>query len=150
MRTVFALRGKSNLGKSQTIRTVVEMLTAKYPDAAIEHDHTTRVDARVVLTIDGFKIGIESQGDAISGSLDLFVRIGCDLIICATRTRGTAVDAVKALEGFDVKWFEQPAKSKPHEQVLRSLIMARTLVERVEALIASTKPAPARTFSATA
>ncbi|HKY28772.1 MAG TPA: hypothetical protein VJM12_12605 [Pyrinomonadaceae bacterium] len=151
MRIVFALRGKSKLGKSPTIRTVVEMLTEKCPDASIEHNHTTKRDVRLVLTINNLKIGVESQGGPnLKESLDLFVRIGCDVIICATKTSGATVDAVNALQGFDVHWLEQREQSKPHEQVLRSLIMAREIVERVEELIGSPEPVPARSFSASA
>jgi hypothetical protein len=128
------------------------MLTANHPDAGIEHNHTTKVDTRVVLTINGRKIGIESQGDPhrgrlINGSLDLFVDTGCDVIVCATRTYGATVNAVNALQGFDIHWFEQPEKSQPYEQILRSLTMARQIVEKVEALI---QPAPARAMAATA
>ena len=156
MKNVFALRGPANRGKSQTIRTVVEMFTAKHPDVTIEHNYTTKADVRVVLTINGLKIGIESQGNPnsrlIKESLDLFVRTGCDVIICATRTSGATKDAVDALQsqGFDVHWLEQPSRSEPYEQVLRSLAMARTIVEKVEVLIGSTEPQPARSLSATA
>ena len=138
------------MGKSQTIRTVVEMLIEKHHDATVEHNHTTRVDVRLVLTINGLRIGIESQGKLVRESLDLFVKIGCDVIVCATRTSGATVNAVNALRGFNVHWLEQPAKSQPHEQVLRSLIMARKIVERVEALIASAEPVKALTRSASA
>ena len=146
MNYLFALRGKKNSGKSQTIRTAIEMLTDHYPDATIEHNHTTKKDIQTVLTINGWKIGIDSQG----GSLESFVNAGCDVIVCATRTSGPTVNAVKALRGFDVQWIEQPEQSQAHEQILRSIAMARQIVERVEALIGSVKAAPARTMSATA
>ena len=146
MKNLFALRGRKNIGKSQTIRTAVEMLTTNHPDATIEHNHTTKKDIQTVLTINGWKIGIDSQG----GSLESFVNAGCDVIVCATRTSGRTVDAVNALQGFQIQWIEQPEKSRAHEQILRSIAMARQIVERVEALIRSTKPAPARTMSATA
>jgi len=133
------------MGKSQTIRTVVELLTANHPDAKIEHNHTTKVDTRVVLTINGRKIGIESR--LINDGLDLFLNVGCDVIVCATRTSGKAVNAVNALRGFDIHWFEQPKKSQPYEQILRSLTMARQIVEEVEALI---QPALVRAMAATA
>jgi hypothetical protein len=153
LKNLFALRGKSNVGKSQTIRTVVELLTEKHPDARVEYNHTTKVDERVVLTINGLKIGIESQSNPsrwIKESLDLFVRIGCDVIICATRTRGAKVDAVNGLQGFEVQWLDQRERSQPYEQVLRSLAMARDIVERVEVLIGATAPAQVRSLSATA
>ena len=155
MKHVFALRGAAKRGKSQTIRTVVEMLIENHPDVTIEHNLTTKVDVRVVLTINGWKIGIESQSDPtrgrlINGSLDLFVNTGCDAIVCATRTSGATVDAVNALQGFDIHWLEQLEKSQPYEQILRSLSMARQIVAEVEAVIRSAKPAAVRTMSATA
>jgi len=154
LKKVFALRGKSNVGKSQTIRTIVEMLTATHPDAAIELNHATKVDIRVVLTINDLKIGIESQGTSKGRlhkeSLDSFVRIGCDVIICATRTRGATVDAVEALAGFDVNWVEKREQSQVNEQILRDIITARQIVEKVELLIESAEPTVARTLSATA
>jgi hypothetical protein len=150
LKNVFALRGKSKMGKSQTIRTVVEMLTEKHPDTSVEHNHTTKVDVRVVLTINGLKIGIESQSrpSEIKENLDFFVKIGCDVIVCATRTSGATVNAVNALQGFDVHWLEQQPKSQPHEQVLRSLIQAREIVEKIEALIAAPEPLKALSRSA--
>ena len=131
------------------------MLTAKHPEAKIEQNHTTKAEVRIVLTINGLKIGIESQGDPsgrlIRESLDLFVKTGCDLIICATRTSGATKNRVDALQsqGFDVHWLEQRPRSEPYEQVLRSLANAREIVEKAEVLLASTEPAR-RTLAATA
>lgn len=150
MKNVFALMGRSNRGKSQTIRTVVEMLTAKHPTATIEHNQTAKADVRAIVNINGLKIGVESQSapKGLRDSLDLFVRTGCDAIICATRTRGATVDAVSALHGFEVHWLEQQEKSKPNEQILRSLITARGIVEQVEVLIESAEKPPVRRLSA--
>jgi hypothetical protein len=145
LKNLFALRGASNMGKSQTIRTVVELLSANHPEATIEHDHTTKTDTRIVLTINGWKIGIESR--LINDSLRLFIDAGCDVIVCATRTSGATVNAVNALQRFDIRWFEQPKKSQPYEQILRSLAMARQIVAELEALI---QPALVRTMAATA
>jgi hypothetical protein len=144
LKKVFALKGRRNLGKSQTIRTVDELLRAKYPDAIVQHEHRTRVELRVVLSIDGVKIGVESTGGnsgSIQSSFDLFVSHGCDVIICATRTTGKTVNAVKAVPGYEVIWLEQRAQSAPFEQVLSNLAMARHIVEETEKSIASAKPA---------
>jgi hypothetical protein len=123
------------------------MLTDKHPNALIEHNHATKGDVRIVLLIEGVKIGVESQEDPKPG-LDLFLRIGCDVIICATRTRGAAVDAVNALQGFDLQWLEQEEQSQPNEQILRSLAMARQIVEKVEVLIGAAERVPARRLAA--
>jgi len=151
LKNAISLRGTSKTGKSQTIRTFVELLTAKYPDTISEHEHRTKTDIRVVLTVNRLKIGVESRGDRLSESLDLFVKSGCDVIICATRTKGRTNNAVSALQfqGFDVYWLEQPTRTQPHEQVLRSLSTAREIVEKVAVLITAAET-PARTLSATA
>jgi len=151
LKNAISLRGTSKTGKSQTIRTFVELLTAKYPDTISEHEHRTKTDIRVVLTVNRLQIGVESRGDRLIESLDLFVKSGCDVIICATRSRGRTNDAVSALQfqGFDLYWLEQPTRTQPHEQVLRSMSTAREIVEQVTVLITAAET-PARTRSATA
>ena len=137
MKKVLALKGRRNVGKSQTIRTADELLRAKYPGARVEHEHRTRTDLTVVLSINGVKIGVESTGE----SLDFIVNLGCEVIICATKTKGKTVNAVNALPGYEVVWLEQRTQSAPFEQVLSNLAMARHIVEETEKSIASAKPA---------
>ena len=143
MKKAIALKGKSKIGKSLTIRTVDELLRLKYPGAIVEHEHRTRVEIRVVLSINGVKIGVETTGEnikRINESFDLFVNLGCEVIICATRTTGKTVTAVNALPGYEV-WLEQRVHSNPMEQVLGNLAMARQIVEETEKSIAVSKPA---------
>jgi hypothetical protein len=145
LNTVIALKGRRKIGKTETIRTVDELLRAKYPVASIEHERRTRAELRVVLTVNGVKIGIESEDDPngrlIKESLSLFVSLGCEIIICATRTNGGTFTAVKALPGYEAVWLEQRAQSAPFEQVLSNLAMARRIVEETEKAIASVRPA---------
>lgn len=144
MKKAIALRGIQKIGKSQTIRTVDELLRNKNPSARVEHEYRTKVELRVVLTINGVKIGIESTGEnirRIKESFDLFLSLGCEVIICATRTTGNAVMAVNALPGYEVVWCEQRAQSDPIEQVFSNLAMARHIVEETEKVLASPKPA---------
>ena len=138
MKKVFALKGRRNIGKSQTIRTVDELLRAKYPGVSVEHEHRTRAELRVVLSLNGVKIGVESSTKA---GFDLFASLGCDVIICPTRTTGQTVNAVNALPGYEVIWLEQRPQSMPFEQVLSNLAMARHIVEETEKFIAAAKPA---------
>ena len=135
---VFALKGRRNVGKSQTIRTVDELLRAKYPDARVEDEHRTGTELRVVMTINGVKIGVESSTNV---SFDFFLSRGCDVIICPSRTKGQTVNAVNALPGYEVVWLEQPSQFVPFEQVLSNLAMARNIVEETEKSIAPAKPA---------
>jgi hypothetical protein len=140
LKKVLALKGRRNVGKSQTIRTVDELLRAKYPGASVEHEHRTRVELRVVLSINGVRIGVES-GARTQSSFDLFVSLGCDVIVCPTRTTGQTVNAVNALTGYEVVWLEQRPQCVPFEQVLSNLVMARHIVEETENSIALAKPA---------
>lgn len=139
MKKVIALKGRQRIGKSQTIRTVDELLRVKYPDVRVGHENRTRVDVTVVLGINGMNIGIDSHNDP--KSFDLLVRLGCEVIICATRTSGRMVTAVNALPGYEVVWLEQQPHSDPVERVLGNLAMARQIVEQTEESIASAKPA---------
>lgn len=141
MKRTIALKGGRNVGKSQTIRTVDELLRAKYPNAKVEREHRTKAELRVVLTINGVKIGVESTGERMRESFDLFVSLGCEIIICATRTKGKTVTAVNALPGYEVAWLEQQAQSDPIERIFSNLAMARHIVEEIEKSIASAKPA---------
>ena len=144
MKRAIALKGVREIGKSQTIRTVDELLRAKHPDASIEHEHRTRAELRVVLNINGVRIGIESTDENISRieeSFDLFVSRGCEVIICATRTTGKTVTAVKALPDYEVVWFEQRAQADPIERIFSKIEMARRIVEETETSIARAKPA---------
>ena len=144
MKKVLALRGIRNTGKSQTIRTVDELLREKLQTAIVGHEYRTRVELRVVLSINGMRIGIETTGENIEKmreSLDRFVSLGCDVIICGTRTKGNTVTLVETLPGYDVVWLEQRAQSDPIERIFCNLAMARQLVEEIENTLASSKPA---------
>jgi hypothetical protein len=139
---VIALWGRLNLGKSETIRKVYELLISKYKDAKTNEypkPILNRVDIRVVLTINGIKIGIESQGDPgrLPESLSLFVEVSCNIIICATRTRGHSVDAVNALEqnNYDIIWLEKEKDKPAPEWEQINLMMANKLVSEAEKII---------------
>jgi hypothetical protein len=142
MKRAIALKGRANSGKTYTISKVYELLKAKYP-AFKEEDFKITVDIRVILIINGFRIGIESQGDPdsrLEKSLNLFIKKECDVIVCATRTRGQTVEAVEKLSkfGYDFKWFEQNYV-KPADQDKKNLAMAKEITKEVEAIVISNK-----------
>ena len=144
MKKIFALKGTSHTGKTQTIRTFDELLRQKYPSAMVVHEYRPRNELRVVLSVNGVKIGIETTGKnikRIEESFDLFVNLGCEIIICATRTTGKTVTAVETLPGYEVVWFERRAQSDPIEQIFSNLATARQLVEETEKTFAFAKPA---------
>jgi hypothetical protein len=138
MKSAIALKGHADSGKTYTILKVYELLKAKYPDYK-EEEFKITIDIRVILVINGFRIGIESQGDPggrLVNSLNLFLKKKCDVIVCSTRTRGQTVEAVKKLSKHDynIKWFEQNYV-KPSEQDKNNLAMAKEIVKEVETVI---------------
>ena len=115
MKQIFGLYGTSNVGKSRTIKNVYRKLTEKYPDFIFKKDFkqitADEGDICVIIVINGKIIGIESQGDPNSRifiSLPIFVKLNCDIILCATRTRGATVDEVEKLKStYEVKWIKK-------------------------------------------
>jgi len=139
-KTVMALSGAANVGKSTTIMKVRDLLKSKHgcvvePEGTLEID----VDVRVVLRINGVRIGIESQGDPggrLEESLLRFVELGCTAIICATRTRGRTVDAVNKLKpSYNVVWLQQDVKSSASGQEASNDAMAERIARNIEKAI---------------
>ncbi|RYE89641.1 MAG: hypothetical protein EOO37_04635 [Cytophagaceae bacterium] len=105
MKTIVAIWGASDKGKTSTIREFVNTLLAAYPaykplfpiPAAV----SATGDFRLIIEINGKIIGIESKGDPNTGLRarleDLAVNHHCDIILCSTRTKGDTIDAVDGL-----------------------------------------------------
>jgi len=146
MKEVIALRGVAGKGKSTTIRKVYNLLLGKYPNAAVEPAPGRRgIDVKVVITIGEVKIGIESRGDpgrALPESLDEFVEISCEIIVCTTRSYGDTVIAVENVKrnGYEVVWFEQEdAGDSESVQEVANQQMAERIVSEVEKSLAVEK-----------
>jgi hypothetical protein len=135
VKKVIALKGIGNVGKSQTIKKVYGLLIEKYPSAKIE-EKFIGADITVVLTINGKKIGIESQGDPnsrLATSLGYFVSVNCQIIVCATRTYGQTVDAVNKLNGdYEILWVDQTVAGKHSDMNNSNYRVAKKIVEEVE------------------
>lgn len=116
MSHILALYGTSNCGKTSTIKEVFEQLKIKYPKAAVRIEVSGPTDIKVYMDIKSKKIGIESQGDPnsrLEESLKDFVSKKCDVIFCATRTRGMTVDWVnKYTPTHKIDFIAQPVASK--------------------------------------
>ena len=93
------------------------------------------------MTINAVKVGIESQGDPGSRlfkNLKYFVKIGCKVIVCATRSRGATVEAVNSLAvDFRVEWFSKVSISSASEHEAANRSDAQQIVAAVQAAIDS-------------
>ena len=98
MKKIIALKGPGNSGKTSTLKFVFDFLKTKYPNAPILILKSGSGEIKVIITINGKQVGIESQGDPnsrLEKSLEDFDKEGCEIIFCATRTRGMTVDWVE-------------------------------------------------------
>ena len=98
------------VGKSRCVKAIFHVLKHRMDIGALKFDYDVlkgsdqfpnKQDLKVLITYRGVKIGLESQGDPSSRlvkSIDEFVnQYGCDIIICACRTRGKDARTIKRL-----------------------------------------------------
>ncbi len=111
-KTIIAVYGRANEGKSTTIKKVVEIFERFYPNAIITYLERG-ADILVTVQLGNVKIGIESQGDPNSRMLwshtveRLATTEHCQIIVCATRTEGNTVkevDRVAEQHGYYTIW----------------------------------------------
>ena len=104
--TIFVLQGKSNTGKTQTIKKIYNLLynqhfntrTTDYINPVAPDFDIFSADIRTILKINNINIGFESQGDPnsrLENSLEFFIEKECQMIICGARTRGMTNDWIK-------------------------------------------------------
>lgn len=100
--------GAGEQGKSAAIKSVYKALSEGFEGVKIEN-YMDDGDVKAELLINGYRIGIESQGDPgsrVYASLKEFVQHDCDMIIVACRTKGDTIEEVRHLreDGYKVIW----------------------------------------------
>jgi hypothetical protein len=131
----FVLRGKSNSGKSQTIKQVYENLLQEgaVPELPLERIGW-KIDFYAVVVLRGVRVGILSRGDEagqVSFYLSILLKMRCSVIVCATRTTGGTVAAVSSLCSlYRVKPIDQ-VRYAPSFQTAGNSAMAKCITARV-------------------
>ena len=109
-KTIYVLYGRSNIGKTSTIKIIFELLKQQYPDAIIE-TYCINGDIKVIITINNIKIGLESQGDPnarLKDSLKDFTDKDCTIILCAARSFGMTHDWIKDYSSqYKIIWIKK-------------------------------------------
>jgi len=88
--------------KTATLRAFANLLLQTFPNfnpiSPIPAIIPTEGDFRLIIGIEGTIIGIESLGDPGSRLADRIVELTdnfhCDIVVCATRTKGNTIHAV--------------------------------------------------------
>jgi energy-coupling factor transporter ATP-binding protein EcfA2 len=146
MKNVLALYGRASVGKSSVIRAFYQLLKNRYPDLIIlSKPPLCEVgDIRVAVNINGIIIGIEGQGDPnsrIFETIDTFVEINVDIIVCTTRTRGATSNKVEELKtkGFKIDWIFKKPEEDENQHEASNALMAAQLLAKIETLLNSSK-----------
>ena len=98
--------GLSEIGKTPAIKTIWQ----KLKNGSNPPLDTSSDDICDIVYLDGHKIGIESQGDPDSKQkewIDELIKEECEIIICASRTKGSTVEIVESRAkdyGYDLIW----------------------------------------------
>ncbi len=130
MKSIIAIYGKANSGKTSTIKEISRLLCQKY------HYSSDKVedkgdDIYQVLTKDSIKIGIISQGDVgswVEEYLSELAKRECILIICATRTRGKTCYAVdKYIGKWKIIWERIEYLSEDQSNSIKNNSVARVI-----------------------
>jgi hypothetical protein len=144
-KTLIALRGRANSGKTTTIRMVWDKLKLQYSNQWI-CEKKYKHDITAILTIESKrsktkeKIGVESQGDPASrlpDSLQLFVQLNCQIIVCATRLQGgtvKAVDDLRRKHGYTIIFCDQQKASARRYKKTNSK-MAKQIFSQVKRVL---------------
>lgn len=112
-KTIIAVYGRYNEGKSDTLKKVCQTILSTFPTAeASQEDINYEHDILLTIQLPNLKIGIESKGDPNSRMLteDTIKSLAdenCDIILCATRTSGDTtykVDEIADNYGYHTLW----------------------------------------------
>lgn len=144
MKTILSVWNSSSKGKTETIRELAKLLLSTYPAFTPVKPSSVHIpkkgDFILVIDINGIIVGIVSQGDPGTGLKakleDLIDTYQCDIIICATRTRGDTVETVKKMawqKKYDVIRTSTYQVSQDHRGLANQL-KARHLLSLLQGL----------------
>ena len=94
MKTIICFYGGAGIGKTSSILAVWNRLNLNNQSPL----HQSADDICAVVPFCNSTVGIASQGDPCSAQdewLEELMNLGCEIIVCASRTKGSTVDAVE-------------------------------------------------------
>ena len=122
--TIIALKGKANCGKTKTLTRVLAMLKNQRNAKIEEEKKLGDFDSFAIIIIGKVKVGITTEGDPgglLEINIDIFIKAGCQVIICACRTRQSTRDVISKFEAsLDVLLISQTdAESEPDQLLIQ-------------------------------
>lgn len=124
---IICISNSGEKGKTESLRNLATILINNQNITCIKPENrilATNGDFRAVFKIDGIIIGIESQGDPNTGLKNrltkLFNDYNCQIIVCASRTKGDTVHDVESFaksNEFQIIWSSTYETSQPSLQI---------------------------------
>jgi hypothetical protein len=140
-RTIIALTGMPNSGKTTTTRIVFEELKNKWKCIHSRRDSVEFAPA--ILEVDGVKIGVAGKADyswILKDFLESLINEGCAVIVCSTQLRGSitaeVVEAESQEHDYDIEWIE---KHRTPDQLLGNQESAAEVVRKVTIAVENAK-----------
>ncbi len=137
-RKVIALWGRAQSGKTSTLKIVHDTLLHMSHEVLFENTDDGR-DVMKIFSINGLKVGLESQGDPgsrLGRSLQEFKKHDCTVIICATRSKGETQDLVRKLKStYKISWRGQSSLSEEDQRHPSNKAIANLITKEVRAAI---------------
>lgn len=137
MKTIIAIWGTSGIGKSDTIISVCNKLSESLkPD--YKDYYGKDIDAEFEKK-DNKRIGISSIGDPDSHQgalLRKHAEANCDIIICASRTKGETTENIRAIAkqySYEIIWTSN--FHNPTENILKGLDLNNLFADSIISLI---------------
>ncbi len=90
-----ALQGRSGSGKTEALNMLINHLESELGARRIDTFSEIGSDIGVILELEKTLIGVETRGDPgtnLKECLENLVKYKCQVIICATRTRGWTIE----------------------------------------------------------
>ncbi|WP_271767961.1 hypothetical protein [Aquimarina algiphila] len=98
MKKIIILKGKSEVGKTTILNKLIDWLNSNPNLTNISITELHPPDRIAIIEINGFRIGILTQGDEyepVKRHLNEIHQENCDVIVCCCRTRISSYTAVK-------------------------------------------------------
>ncbi|MDE1492363.1 hypothetical protein KKJ25_06010 [Xenorhabdus bovienii] len=145
-KNMLALKGAGGTGKTETLKLLIKRFEAS--DNFECKPQSGEADPVVVFVMKNIKVGISTGGDqdlTINRRVSKLIKLGCDIIISATRTEGKTVEAINKLAKeyhYSLEWIDKSRADKKNkaeqlkaEQLEKNQLDADNLFNRITEII---------------
>lgn len=110
MKKAFALYGKGDIGKTETLNLLIDLLTVATVGGPMPTPAPKGHDRKRVFLIKELRIGVATRGDnayEVKENCNFFESNTCDIVFTATRTWGGSCNEIEAYaksKNAELKW----------------------------------------------